>query len=122
MECARGKQAQEPCGFSVCENEGGFCDHPNNELLNIPCRPLKDGKKDMLAFTYKVHYIQALRMLIKVNHMWKKYISVTESSLYCMCVSTCASHILISGICLHIYMIPFKITATKDLTKIILKV
>lgn len=21
-----------PCGFSACENEGGFCDHPNNEL------------------------------------------------------------------------------------------
>lgn len=35
---------KEPWGFSVCENEGGFCGLPNNELLNTPCRPLKDGK------------------------------------------------------------------------------
>lgn len=34
---------KEPCGFSACENEVGFCGHPNNELLNKPCRPLKDG-------------------------------------------------------------------------------
>lgn len=39
---------KEPHGFSVCENEGGFCDLPNNELLNKPCRSLKD----VLAFIY----------------------------------------------------------------------
>lgn len=34
---------KEPCGFSACDNEGGFYGHPNNELLNKPHRPLKDG-------------------------------------------------------------------------------
>lgn len=39
----KASSGKEPCEFSACEKESGFCGRPNNELLNKPCRPLKDG-------------------------------------------------------------------------------
>lgn len=56
-------------------------------------------------------------MLIKINYIWKTFLSVTESSFYCVCVSTCASRILISMVCLHVHLMLFKITAMYDLKK-----